>query len=280
MARESWPLRFLYHTAPGRLLLRPLVSRGLSRAAGRFLDSPLSRPLCRPFVKKNHIDLGEAVTTDFPTFNACFTRRLRPECRPLDADPDALLSPCDGLLRIWPIERGTVMPIKESRYTVADLLGGDAAAARFDGGLAFVFRLCVHHYHRYFYPADGVKGENVFLPGVLHTVRPIALRASPVFVENCREYTLIETDRFGTLCQVEVGAMLVGRIANRDGAGPVRRGGEKGMFLYGGSTIVLLAEPGRVAVDPSRIGQEEVPVRCGERIAVSVNSSERNGIEA
>jgi phosphatidylserine decarboxylase len=267
MAEEGKLLRFLYHTAPGRLLLRPLAGRGLSRLVGRYLDSPLSRVWIRPFVKKNGIDLTEAETTEFPTFNACFTRRLRPECRVPDPDPDALLSPCDGLLRILPIREGTVFPLKESEYTVRDLLGGDDAAERYRDGLCFVFRLCVHHYHRYVYPADGVKGENVFLPGALHTVRPIALRERPVFVENCREYTMIQTERFGTIAQIEIGAMLVGRIVNRDGPGAVRRGEEKGMFLYGGSTIVLLTEPGRIGVPPERIEcPDEIPVRCGERI--------------
>ena len=78
---------------------------------------------------------------------------------------------------------------------------------------------------------DAKKGENVFIKGKLHTVRPIALREVPVFVENCREYTVMDTAHCGTVTQVEVGALLVGKICNRDGAGDVKRGAEKGMFL-------------------------------------------------
>ena len=68
MAEEGKLLRFLYHTAPGRLLLRPLAGRGLSRLVGRYLDSPLSRVWIRPFVKKNGIDPGEPVRDPYTGF--------------------------------------------------------------------------------------------------------------------------------------------------------------------------------------------------------------------
>ena len=133
-----------------------------------------------------------------------------------------------------------------------------------------MFRLCVTHYHRYCYPASGVKGDNVFLKGRLHTVRPIALEACPVFTENCREYTVIDTEQFGSVLQMEVGAMLVGKILNHHGAGPITRGQEKGMFLYGGSTVILLLEKGRATLAPhlleASLCGEEVPVQMGQPI--------------
>lgn len=267
-AQESRGLRFLYHTAPGRLALRLLSSRGLSRLCGRFLDSPLSRPLIGPFVRKNGIRLSDYLPEKYQSFNAFFTRAIRPELRPLPEDPSALMAPCDGLLSVYPIAGGTVLPIKQSAYTISGLLGGDSAAARYEGGACLVFRLCVEHYHRYCYLDSGRKGENRFLPGKLHTVRPIALAARPVFVENCRSYTCLETDHFGPVIQVEVGAMLVGKIHNYHGAGPIERGAEKGRFLYGGSTIVVLLPPGRVALDEAfwentRSGIE-TPVKMGQ----------------
>ena len=76
-------LRFLYETVPGRLLLKPLVSRPLSEAAGRFLDPPLSKPLIRPFLKAAEIDLRDYLPESYGCFNDCFTRRIRPELRPL-----------------------------------------------------------------------------------------------------------------------------------------------------------------------------------------------------
>ena len=275
--KQSPALVFLYRSAPGRVLLKLLIGRGLSRAAGRLLSSPVSKPLIGPFVKKNAIDLSDYAAEEYACFNDFFCRRIQADKRPLPADPEALFAPCDGLLSAWRITDGTVLPIKQSRYTVSELLGMDLAARRYRDGVCLVFRLCVDNYHRYCYVDDGQKGENVFLPGVLHTVRPIALESVPVFVRNCREYTVMDTAHFGTVTQVEVGALLVGRIDNYQGAGPIVRGAEKGRFLFGGSTVVLLLEKDRVCVDEAffdaTAGGIETPVRLGQTLGHALSPS-------
>ena len=277
-SRESLPrpkdgaaLRFLYRTVPGRALLRLLGARWLSRLCGRFLDSSLSRPLIGPFVRRSGICLEDYMKETYRCFNDCFTRRIRPELRPMDPTPDALVAPCDGLLSIYAIGEGCVIPAKQSRYAISDLLGGDKAASRFSGGTCLVFRLGVQHYHRYCYPDGGRVQKAGFVPGELHTVRPIALEHLPVFVRNCRAYALLETDNLGLVAQIEVGAMLVGKIDNHPAPERFERGMEKGMFRYGGSTVILLIEPGRLEL-PERIyalsaNEEELPVQMGERIA-------------
>ena len=263
-------LHFLYSTVPGRALLRLLTARWVSRAAGAFMDSPLSRPLIRPFVRRNQIDLSSYGGAPYRTFNAFFTRPVHDGLRPFDSAPEAVCAPCDGLASAYRITDGLVIPAKQSRYGLQDLLGDAALAQRFDGGTCLVIRLCVNHYHRYAYPDGGTKEENVFLAGRLHTVRPIALRTVPVFLENCREYTVLHTAHLGDVVQMEVGAMLVGKIANAHGEGHTfRRGEEKGMFLYGGSTVILLLGKGneidRAIFDATAAG-EETPVVMGQRI--------------
>ncbi|MBQ1372427.1 MAG: phosphatidylserine decarboxylase [Oscillospiraceae bacterium] len=274
MSANEKPLRFLYQTAPGRLLLKPLVSRPLSAAAGRFLDTPLSKPLIAPFVRSAGIDLADYLPEDYHCFNDCFTRRIRPELRPIPEDLSALISPCDGKLSVWKISDDTVLPIKQSRYTITSLLGSQKLAAPFRDGLCLVFRLCVDDYHRYCYFDSGVKSANIFLPGKLHTVRPIALETTPVFSENCREYTFLKTDHFGLAAQIEVGAMLVGKIENHHGPGPFVRGAEKGRFLYGGSTIVLLLRRNAARLLPELMERsaqgEEFRVRMGQIIGYAV----------
>ena len=264
-------LRFLYRTMPGRGILRLLSARALSRLCGRFLDSQASRMLIAPFVRRNGIRLEDYVQERYRCFNDCFTRRIRPELRPVEASPDALIAPCDGLLSVYAIREGSVIPAKQSHYTVSELLGGDEAAARFYGGTCLVFRLCVDHYHRYCYPDDGRVLRTGFIPGELHTVRPIALERMPVFVRNCRAYALLETEHLGLVAQIEVGAMLVGKIENHPAPERFERGKEKGMFRYGGSTVILLVEPGRVESSPRALAladaEMEIPVRMGERIA-------------
>ena len=265
-------LNFLYKTFCGRVLLKVLTTRAVSKACGAFLDSSLSHFLIKPFVKKNNINLEEYQTEGIKTFNQFFRRKVKDGARTFSADPNVLCSPCDGLLSVWNIEKGAVIPVKQSQYTVTSLLRNEALAQEFDGGLCLVFRLCVDNYHRYSYAESGKKGQNVFIPGVLHTVRPIALEARPVFVENCREWTTIESGAFGKIVQMEVGAMLVGRIVNHEGEGFAERGKEKGYFEYGGSTIILLLKKGAAKInqeilDNSSAGRE-TPVKMGCAIGV------------
>lgn len=267
-------VRWLYQTPSGRCMLKLLAARLPSQLAGKFLDSPLSKPLIPVFIKNCGIDLSDYITQGWTCFNDCFTRRLRPGRRPFSENSADFCAPCDGYLSVYPIHRGCVMPIKQSRYTVSSLLNGSPLARRYADGTALVFRLCVHHYHRYSYLDDGFKGPNVFIPGELHTVRPAALETLPVFTRNCREYTRMDTRHFGPVTQVEVGAMLVGRIKNHHGPGRFTRGQEKGMFLYGGSTVVVLLEKDRVQLSEkvrqaAREGRE-LPVRMGQRLGEAI----------
>ena len=259
-------LRFLYETRTGRLLLAPLIARPVSDLAGAFLDSRLSRPLTRPFVKRNDIHCEDYLLDGVDSFNAFFCRRIRPELRPIDESPDTLVAPCDGFLSVYPIAGGLVLPVKQCHYRIADLLGNEELAQYLDGGHCFVFRLCVEHYHRYIYPVSGVQEPVINIPGTYHTVRPVALRACPVFCENTREYTVVHTGR-GMIVQIEVGAMLVGRIRNhRRLAGPVTRGEEKGMFQYGGSTVILLTGPGYCRPLDAFRTEREVPIHMGQPV--------------
>lgn len=271
---ESRALVFLYRTAPGRLLLKLLTARWISKLAGTFLDSPLSKPLIKRFVKKNDINLDDFHSDGFRCFNDCFTRKIKDGKRKIDTGADSFISPCDAFLSAYRIDGETAVEIKGSEYKIRDLVECDELAARYSGGACLVFRLCVHHYHRYIYLDGGTKGENVFIPGKLHTVRPIALETYPVFKRNCREYTVMHTDNFGDVTQIEVGAMLVGKIRNHRGACSFIRGEEKGMFLYGGSTIVLLTERGRVDFDDEIFAatdrDEEIPVLMGQRIGTKI----------
>ena len=273
-AKESGGLRILYNTVPGRLVLKIMASRPVSSLCGRFLDMPVSKCLIPGFIRKNGICMDEYAEQDYSCFNEFFYRQIREGARPVSGDPSDLIAPCDGLLSAYHVTGDTVIPVKQSMYTIPELLGGDPAADAYTDGICLVFRLCVDNYHRYCYLDDGIKGGNFFIPGELHTVRPIALAALPVFVRNCREYTVMETRNFGTVTQIEVGAMLVGKIVNHMGAGTFRRGEEKGRFEYGGSTIIVLLEKDRAKL-PERLFDNtrkgiETKVKMGRTIGKRV----------
>ena len=114
-------LEFLYHTVPGRLCLKVLTAPALSRVSGHFLDSPASGCLVSPFAEKNQINLDDYLLDDVYSFNDFFSRKIRPELRPVDMDPSHLSAPCDGLLSVWKIQRDTVLPVKQSHYTISSL---------------------------------------------------------------------------------------------------------------------------------------------------------------
>ena len=264
-------LKFLYYTKFGSLVLRLITRRWISRLAGKFLDSRLSKRRIKPYIKKHGVEMDNFIKEDYPSFNAFFTRRIRPELRPFDFAPDAFVSPCDAKLSLYEIGEDTRFTVKGFPYTVETLLMNSELAKKFAGGYCFILRLAVEDYHRYFYLDDGTQEKSVFIKGRLHTVQPAALEKRRVFTENCREYTVMQTKNFGTVVQVEVGAMMVGRICNnhRDGHAFVR-GEEKGRFEFGGSTIIVLTEKGSVIPDGEFLfntaNDEETYVKCGERI--------------
>lgn len=263
-------LACLYHSYLGRVILKFLTWRPLSVLAGKLLDSPVSKVLIHPFIRKNSLDLSEYVVEDWDCFNAFFVRKVKKEFRPIDEDGKAFVSPCDGLLQVYPISEERIVTVKGIPYTIEDLLRSRELAEAFEGGNCLVFRLTPTHYHRYIYPDSGSKGENVFIPGVLHTVQPVAVRERPVFAENCREYTVLHTDHFGDLLFMEVGAMLVGRICNYHGKHSFVRGEEKGRFEFGGSTIIVLTRKGSVNIRQDILdataGDLEYPVKMGQKL--------------
>ena len=258
--KESASLRFLYHTVPGRQLLKLLVQPDVSRAAAHFMDSPASRPLIGYYVRKYHIDLTGCEKAQFDSFNDFFTRRKKLH---ICTDQTKLISPCDGFLSVYPITDDLKMQIKHSTYSVGSLLQSKALSQRFRGGLCCIFRLEPRHYHRYIYAVGGTVQKQKQIPGVLHCVRPIACAEFPVYVQNSREYTLIQNDTLGNVIQMEVGALLVGKIHNHKTDRSAVRGAEKGYFEYGGSTIIMLFQKNAVRLFPKYSGYE-LPVKVGQ----------------
>ncbi len=267
-------LKKLYNSFAGRCLLKVLTSPVVSKAAGAFMNSTFSKPLIKPFIKKNNIDMSDYKVENWHCFNEFFTRKLRPGKRPVDQRELTLVSPCDGYLTVYNLSPGASFEIKNTVYTAADLLQNRSLADEYQGGQCLVFRLTPSDYHRYIYPDKGCKGKNIHIPGVLHTVRPIAFEKYPVFTANAREYTILRTNNFDDMVYMEVGAMMVGKIHNYHQECNFDRGDEKGMFLFGGSTIIILIKKDVAIIDSeikecSNMGKE-FKVRLGESIGIRI----------
>ena len=239
-------LSFLYTNIFGRMLLKPLIQPQVSKLAGRYLSSAHSKWLISKFIERNEINMDVYEECDYSSFNDFFTRKIKPDCRPVPEDLDVLISPCDCLATVYPIQENTTFSIKNTEYTLRSLLRSPRLAKRFRGGYAYILRLTVEDYHRYLYSVSGKQSKNYHIDGTFHTVNPIANDYLPIYKENTREYTVIHSKEFGDVLQMEVGALLVGKISNHKQSTVVTRGEEKGFFEYGGSTIVVLTQKGRV----------------------------------
>lgn len=264
-------LEVIYGHALTRMLLRPFLSPAVSDICGKFLSTRLSRRIIPSFVKKNHIDLGIYEKQEFDSYNAFFTRKIKAEQRPINDQKNVLISPSDGKVTAYPITQKGRFWIKHTQYTAAQLLKDERLAERYMGGWIYVIRLTVDDYHRYCYVSDGRKSRQRKIRGVLHTVNPVANDYYPIYKMNSREYCLLKTKELGTILLMEVGALMVGKINNHEeDSVQVKRGDEKGMFEFGGSTIVVMTEPGMAEPDKDIIhntkAQAETLVKMGEPI--------------
>ncbi len=197
-----------------------LPQHGLSRlvlVATRVRTPWFKNLLTRGFLSLFSVDMGEAVEPDpyrYGSFNEFFTRALRPDARPIDQDPDAIVSPVDGAVsECGAIERDTLMQAKGRYYSVGGLLAGHPWAKSFEGGSFATIYLAPFNYHRVHMAVPGALFDTVYVPGRLFSVNTVTAQHVPnLFARNERVLTLFETD-FGRFASVLVGALNVGSIA-------------------------------------------------------------------
>jgi phosphatidylserine decarboxylase len=269
-----------------RLLYRAVSSKIQSRIAGRISDLHIPPPaldaMMKLWIDKFGVNMDEAVVPEggFPSFNAFFTRRLKPGMRSFPDDPDAMSSPCDGMVQTAGVIRnGMVFQAKGIEYSLADLLADSADATRFDGGHFLTIYLSPGDYHRVHFPAAGDVEKVRHIQGGLLSVAPKVVELfNEVFGTNERVTGVIRTSN-GAVCMVMVGATTVGRISlsfsdvvtNTGHAhgicvfGPPvhrERGDEYGAFNLG-STVIVLVEKNRWTPAHPAIGQK---IRLGQSI--------------
>lgn len=266
--KESNVVRFFYGTIIGRLIVRIFSIPLFSKIMGLFLDSKLSKFKIKSFIKKNNIDMSLYKEKDYKSFNDFFTR----EIKNIDysKNKDDFISPCSSKLSVYDINEEGLYKIKNSYYRIKDLVNNSPIYKEFIGGKLLIFRLEATDYHRYIYIDNGSKEKNVFVPGILNTVRPIVLKHFNIYKQNSREYTIMHTDNFDDVIQIEVGAIMVGKINNKHEEYTFKKGEEKGMFEFGGSTIVLMIKKDIVDLDNDIIKNSsdgfETKVSVGESV--------------
>ena len=248
-------LRWSYNTALGWFATDLIFSRRfLTRLYGWFHKLPWSRRRIRPFVERYDIDMTESrlAIEDFASFNDFFVREIDLARRPVDPDPAACVSPIDGrLVAYQEIDAGRRFKVKRRTFDLARLLGDPSLAKKYDGGSMIVSRIYLPDYHHVHFPDSGTPGEARPIKGKYWAVSPHSRRWSiPFYAENHRVLTRFDSEHFGPIVIVEIGAFTVGSIQQRYSPDtPVAKGGHKGFFELGGSTVVVLFEKGRIRLD-------------------------------
>ena len=273
---EAW-LRWLYSSSPsGRVALHLLVKRAFFSAwYGRKMDKPKSVRHVLPFIADHDIDVDEFTKSAFAykTFNEFFYRQLKDTARPIHADAAGAILPADGRHLVFPdVDKADGFYVKGERFDLDELLGGELLAQQFAGGSMVISRLAPVDYHRFHFPCAGLPARASAISGPLFSVNPIALRRNVRYlVQNKRMITLLDSERFGTVAMVEVGATMVGGIRQTYSGGlKVRKGDEKGLFKFGGSCVITVFQKGRIVFDSDLVEQSnrftETYAKMGERL--------------
>ncbi len=267
---------WLYNSAPGWFLTEFLFSRKwVSCLHGWLNQRRWSRRKIEPFARRLAINLDELCrpVEAFESLNDFVIREIDLAKRPIDRDPDVCVAPADGRVLVYPrIDADRRFTIKRATFDLRALLRDEEMARTYSGGSLFVSRLYLNDYHHFHFPDDGVPRPAVSIPGKYFAVSPYAAqRLVPFYSENHRMVTLFDSDHFGQLAIVEVGAFTIGSIQQRyKPEARVQKGDHKGFFELGGSIVVLLFRKGAIRFDEdlrkNSLTGTETYVRLGESI--------------
>ncbi len=274
-------------------LQRLLPKHFLSRAIAKLAESkyrPLKNWLIKRAIKTFNINMDEALSDDldnFENFNAFFTRKLKPEVRPLDKRAKVITSPADGVVsQAGAIRKNKILQAKNVDYSLARLVGNSLQAESYEDGTFTTIYLSPKDYHRVHIPTDGQLLSTRYIPGELFSVNQQTAQMVPnLFSRNERLVCEFKSEKLGNFSVIFVGAMLVAGIETvwggmeKPGAGAVRennfseqnlcfsKGDEIGRFVFG-STIILLFPKNTVSLEDNT--QPLNPVIVGGKIGSTV----------
>jgi phosphatidylserine decarboxylase len=239
----------------GAPLLHLLVKNPIFSALyGWFQKRSFSKKKIIPFIETFGIDTSEFQESvdSYPSFNDFFIRKLKPEARPIADGDDVAIIPADGRYRFYQnIEKSDGFIVKGEKFNLLSLLKDPDLASRYAHGSMVMARLCPTDYHRYYFPCTCIPGPTRLINGWLYSVNPIALQKDiHIFTQNKRAVCELLTESFGPVLFIEVGATNVGSIHQTyQERRAYSKGDEKGYFSFGGSSLILLFEPGRILFD-------------------------------
>ncbi|MDZ8135442.1 MAG: phosphatidylserine decarboxylase [Nostoc sp. DedQUE04] len=268
-------LRLLYENYFGFIVFTYLLNnKTFCWLYGKYQDLPLTKSQINKFVCRYQIDIKETELPlkNYHSFNAFFSRRLKPNARIFTTESNIFCAPADSRILVYPkLTAETQIPVKSSSVTIAELLNCEKLAQIYRQGSALCLRLAPYDYHRFHFSDTGKALPAKYIQGKYHSVNPLALaKVCNIFSLNKRMVTEFISDNFGRIAYIEIGAFTIGSIIQTYTHGIVYKGQEKGYFQYGGSTLVLLFQPGTICFDDDLIQHSleglEVYVQAGNQI--------------
>ncbi|KAG6229683.1 hypothetical protein E4U26_008527 [Claviceps purpurea] len=278
-------IRLLYKGLKSRDMenkrIRKLL-KNLSIKQGKKFDDPASKDEIEKFIEFHGLDMSEVLLPieQFKNFNEFFYRALKPDARPCSGpdQPGIIVSPADCRTVVFNhMAPARQVWVKGREFSIERLLG-DAYpddAARYENGALGIFRLAPQDYHRFHIPVDGVMGKPKTIAGEYYTVNPMAIRSTlDVYGENVRVVVPIDSVVHGRVMVICVGAMMVGStVITREEGESVRRAEELGYFKFGGSTVLLLFEPGKMVFDDDLVDNSGGALETLIRVGMSIGHS-------
>lgn len=264
-------LSFLYKGNPLSSALLTLIAKTplLSSFYGVLQNTSFSKKKIIPFIKEFEVDATEfeKKINEFRSFNDFFTRKLRASTRPLAEGEEVAIIPADGRFLCYEsLAHLETFFVKGRFFSLEKLLQDKALASHFSKGSMLIGRLAPPDYHRFHFPCAARPFAPRPLNGPLFSVNPLALRSNlSILTENKRTLTELKTDCFGTILFIEIGATCVGAIHQSFTPHKYyQKGCEKGFFSFGGSSIILLFERGKITFDDDLIqtSKKGLEMRC------------------
>ncbi|KAI9802687.1 MAG: hypothetical protein M1825_002709 [Sarcosagium campestre] len=278
-------IRLLYKGLKSRDMEKKRIRKllkSLSIKQGRKFDDPASTGEIQGFIDFHQLNMAEVLLPieNFRNFNEFFYRELKPGARPCSApnNPKTVVSPADCRSVVFnQMDDATTIWVKGREFSIERLLGNayPEDAKRYAGGALGIFRLAPQDYHRFHIPVDGVMGTPKTIQGEYYTVNPMAIRSAlDVYGENVRIVVPIDSVAHGRVMVICVGAMMVGSTIITAKAGQdVKRTDELGYFKFGGSTLLLLFEPGRLEFDDDLVGNSKGALETLISVGMSIGHS-------
>ncbi|PYH42900.1 putative phosphatidylserine decarboxylase [Aspergillus saccharolyticus JOP 1030-1] len=248
---------------------------------GRDEATPTSRKRIAAFIDFYHIDMTQFTPSDitqYANFEDFFVRAHTPAARPLfePDNPRAAVVVADSRVVTYEsVAESKRLWIKGVDFSITNLVMDRQLGREFDGSPVASFRLSPQDYHRFHSPVTGTVRLFRSMPGDYYEVDPIALRSGvDILTRNARDYVVVESEEFGAVLFVAIGAAQVGTVQfherfQQPGA-RVQKGDELGHFQFGGSSIIVAFQPGRIVFDADLLRASKHAITTDVEVGMSL----------